>query len=205
MRQFIFWATFGLLPVTAVAQSESFDNVPMGALPPAWEAGVTGTGSPKWAVVADPTAPSKPNVLKQSGSGTFPWAVKKDVSFADGFVEAKFKPVSGKQDQAGGVVWRWKSPRTYYVARANANENNVSLYYTTSGVRTTIKYVDAPVASNAWHTLRAEFTGSRIRVFLNGKLCIEADDGHIQEAGAVGVWTKADSVTLFDDFAYSAK
>ncbi len=205
MRNFILWFSLGLAPMTAIAQNESFDTVPVGTLPPGWEAGVTGMGSPKWAVVADPTAPSKPNVLKQSGAGTYPWAVKKDVSFADGFVETKFKPVSGKQDQAGGVVWRWKDAKTYYVARANANENNVSLYYTKQGIRTTIKYVDAPVAGNAWHTLRAEFSGTRIRVILDGKLWIVEDDTHIKEAGAVGVWTKADSVTLFDDFSYSMK
>lgn len=186
-------------------ETEDFDIVPAGELPARWESGVTGVGSPRWSVDADPTAPSKPNVLKQSGSGTFPWAVRKDVSIADGHVETRFKAIAGKQDQAGGVVWRWTSGQTYYVARANANENNVSLYYTTLGIRTTIKYVDAPVPSNVWHTLRAEFTGDRISVFLNGKRHIEAEDGHIKEAGAVGVWTKADSVTVFDDFSYGAK
>jgi hypothetical protein len=117
----------------------------------------------------------------------------------------KFKPLSGREDQAGGVVWRWKDGDNYYVARANALENNVSLYYTEKGRRNTLKYVDAPVAANSWHTLRAEFSGSRIRVALDGKVYIELDDAHIQGAGAVGVWTKADSVTAFDDFSYAAK
>jgi hypothetical protein len=124
------------------------------------------------------------------------------VSVGNGYVETRFKPVSGLQDQAGGVVWRWQNAQTYYVARANAKENNVSLYYTTKGVRNTIRYVDAPVPRGAWHTLRVEFEGTRIRVMLNGKLYIEAVDAHIAEPGAVGVWTKADSVTLFDDFSY---
>ncbi len=184
---------------------ENFDQIKPGALPSGWTSGVTGFGKPLWAVVADTTAPSPPNVLKQSGSGTFPWAVKKDVSLGDGFVETRFKPVSGKEDQAGGVVWRWQNGRTYYVARANANEDNVSLYYTTLGIRTTIKYVDAPVPRNVWHTLRAEFSGKKIRVLLNGKLYIEAEDEHIKEAGAIGVWTKADSVTLFDSVSFGAK
>ena len=204
MRNAIVCIAAFLLPFAVSAQTENFDSTPVGGLPAGWESGVTGLGSPKWAVVVDPIAPSKPNVLKQSGSGSFPWAVKKDVSIADGFVETKFKSLSGKQDQAGGIVWRWGSGRTYYVARANANENNVSLYYTTLGIRTTIKYVDAPVPLNVWHTLRAEFSGRKIRVFLNGKLYIEAEDGHIKEPGAVGVWTKADSVTVFDDFSYAA-
>src|SRR5947207_1036215 len=83
------------------------------------------------------------------------------------------------------------------VARANALENNVSLYYTESGSRKTIKYVDAPVARDTWHTLRAEFSGRHIRVILDGVTRIELDDAHIAGTGAVGVWTKADSVTLF--------
>lgn len=187
-----------------MSQSENFDQTAVGALPAGWISGVTGLGSPQWSVTVDPTAPSKPNVLKQSGWGTYPWAVKKDVSLGDGFVETKFKAIAGRQDQAGGIVWRWHNGRTYYVARANANEDNVSLYYTTLGIRSTIKYVNAPVQLNVWHTLRAEFQGKRIRIFLNGKLYIEAEDDHIKESGAVGVWTKADSVTAFDDFAYSA-
>ena len=155
-------------------------------------------------VEADPTAPSKPNVLKQSGSGTFPWCVKPDVQLADGYVEVKFKPVSGREDQAGGLVWRWKDGDNYYVARANALENNVSLYYTQNGKRNTLKYVDAPVPRNAWHTLRVEFAAKKIRVILDGKQYIEMDDDHFSAAGAVGVWTKADSVTLFDDFTYGS-
>ena len=196
----IFWG-----PNAVSAETESFDQTEPGGLPAGWISGVTGRGSPHWAVQADPSAPSPPNVLRQSGSGTFSWAVKKDVSIGDGFVETRFKPVSGREDQAGGVVWRWQSSRTYYVARANANENNVSLYYTTLGIRTTIKYVDAPVPLGVWHLLRAEFDGRKIRVSLNGKLYIEAEDEHIRQAGAVGVWTKADSVTFFDNISYGKK
>jgi len=181
-----------------------FDREAPGALPAGWRCGVTGRGSPEWTVVAESSAPSKPNALKQSGSGTFPWCVRPDVSLEDGYVEVKFKAISGKEDQAGGIVWRWKDGDNYYVARANALENNVSLYYTANGRRHTIEYVDAPVPRNAWHTLRAEFTGRRIRVLLDGKPAIDIDDGHIAGAGAAGVWTKADSVTLFDDFSFGS-
>lgn len=189
---------------TTHAETVSFDRDAPGALPAGWRSGVTGRGSPKWSVEADASAPSKANVLKQSGSGTFPWCVKPGVSIENGYVEVRFKPLSGREDQAGGVVWRWKDGDNYYVARANALENNVSLYYTEKGRRNTIKYVDAPVPGMVWHTLRAEFSGKRIRVMLDGKTYIETDDGHIAGAGAVGVWTKADSVTLFDDFSYGA-
>jgi hypothetical protein len=183
----------------------NFDDVAAGSLPPGWQQGVTGNGVPKWAVIADPTAPSKPNVLQQSGRGTFPYCVFPKTSVGDGFVEVRFKPISGREDQAGGVVWRFKDGNNYYVARANALENNVSLYYTTNGRRNTIKYVDAPVAKNTWHTLRVEYAGVRIRVTLNGKTYIDVEDRRITGSGAVGLWTKADSVTAFDDFSYGSR
>jgi hypothetical protein len=154
-------------------------------------------------VEPDASAPSPPNVLRQSGSGTFPWCVRTDIMAADGAVQVKFKPISGREDQAGGVVWRWKDGDNYYVARANALENNVSLYYTRDGRRNTIKYVDAPVARNEWHTLAVDFVGERIAVMLDGKLYIQLEDDHLSGAGAVGVWTKADSVTSFDDFTFT--
>ena len=113
--------------------------------------------------------------------------------------------MEGREDRAGGVVWRFKDGDNYYVARANALENNVSLYHTTHGSRHTIKYVDAPVAAKQWHTLRVEFAGNHIKVILDGKQYIEEEDDHIAGAGAVGVWTKADSVTAFDDFAWGGK
>ena len=102
------------------------------------------------------------------------------------------------------MVWRWKDGDNYYVARANALENNVSLYFTEGGSRKTLKYVDAPVASGAWHTLRVEFAGTRIGVSLDGKRYIDMDDSHIAGPGKVGVWTKADSVTAFDGFSFGA-
>jgi hypothetical protein len=191
--------------LSAHAETESFDAIKPGTIPDGWTCGVTGKGTPKWAVGEDPSAPSPTNVLQQTGSGTFPWCVKNATSLADGFVEVKFKPLRGRDDQAGGVLWRWKDGDNYYVARANALENNVSLYYTANGRRNTIKYVDAPVPLNAWHTLRVEFSDQNIRVTLNGKTYIEVADRRITGAGAVGVWTKADSVTSFDDFTYGGK
>jgi hypothetical protein len=193
-----------LSSAAASAETANFDQDKAGAPPAGWIAGVTGRGNPSWAVESDKTAPSPPNVLRQSGSGTFPWCVKKGVSIADGFVEVKFKPERGREDQAGGVVWRWKDGDNYYVARANALEDNVSLYHTTNGRRITIKYVDAPVPANVWHTLRVEYAGKSIKVSLDGRAYIELTDDHISGAGAVGVWTKADSVTAFDDFSYGA-
>lgn len=114
-------------------------------------------------------------------------------------VQAPLPPAGCAAEPAAA---RWKDGDNYYVACANARENNVSLYYTGRGNRRTIKCVDAPVPGNTWHSLRVEFKGTGIRVLLDGKAYIEADDGHIAGPGAVGVWTKADSVTAFDDFIY---
>ena len=202
MTKIIAGAAAAALATAAHAETVNFDADRAGAPPAGWTCGSTGGGAPRWSVEADASAPSPPNVLKQSGSGTFTWCVKQGTALVDGAVEVKFKPLSGREDQAGGLVWRWKDGDNYYVARANALENNVSLYYTEGGRRRTIKYVNAPVPGNAWHTLRAEFKGARIRVLLDGKAYIELDDSHIAGPGAVGVWTKADSVTAFDDFSY---
>jgi hypothetical protein len=204
MTKLLAGAAAAALASAARAETARFDSDPVGTVPAGWMAGSTGGGTPRWAVEADASAPSPPNVLKQSGSGPFPWCVKQGTALVDGVVEVKFKPLTGREDQAGGLVWRWKDGDNYYIARANALENNVSLYYTEGGRRRTIKYVEAPVAGNAWHTLRAEFTGTRIRILLDGKAYIELDDSHISGAGAVGVWTKADSVTVFDDFTYQS-
>ena len=204
MAKIVAGAAVAALATAAQAETVGFDRDPAGALPAGWVCGSTGGGVPRWTVEADTGAPSPPNVLKQSGKGAFPWCVKQGAALADGVVEVKFKPLTGREDQAGGVVWRWKDGDNYYVTRANALENNVSLYYTERGSRRTIKYVDAPVPGNAWHTLRVEFKGTRIRVLLDGKAYIELDDSHIAGPGWVGVWTKADSVTAFDDFTYQS-
>ena len=204
MKQTSIALAASLLSTSLVAQAVNFESDTVGSAPAGWTCGVTGSGSARWSVATDPSAPSKSKVLMQTGRGAFPWCVRTDTSLADGFVEVKFKAVSGREDQAGGIVWRWKDGGHYYVARANALENNISLYYTEKGSRKTLKYVDAPVATNAWHTLRVEFAGTRIAVSLNGKRYIELDDQHISGPGSVGVWTKADSVTAFDDFTYGA-
>jgi hypothetical protein len=206
MRAFLI-ATAGILTAGAAsAEIDTFDKATTGAIPPGWICGVTGQGSPDWTVEADPSAPSGTNVLKQSiaaGRGaTFPWCVKTSASMTDGYVEVRLKPLEGKEDQAGGVIWRWKDGGKYYVARANALENNVWLYYTEGSRRIGIMKAEAPVAGNQWHILRVEFAGTRIKVLFDGKSYIDVVDTHISGEGAAGVWTKADSVTAFDDFAF---
>jgi hypothetical protein len=190
--------------LSAAAETINFDSFPTGSPPPGWQVGKSGErGNPEWKVEADSSAPSAPNVLRQSGRGPYPWCVKTGSSLIDGAVEVKFKPVSGKLAQAGGVMFRFKSESSYYVARANAKENNVNLYWFDEKGRHEAKVVDAPVSLNQWHTLRAEFKGKRILVALDGKTIIDLEDDHITEAGAVGLWTRFDSDTMFDDFAFT--
>jgi len=183
----------------------NFDKAEIGKPPSGWTATQTGSGHATWAVVADETAPSRPNVLKQSGQATFPVCFKDDTSIKDGFVEVKFKAISGREDQAGGLVWRAKDANNYYVARANALENNVTIYHTINGRRTEKKRANMTVAANRWHSLRVDFQAGRFTVTLDGQKAFDWDDETFKDAGKVGVWTKADSVTEFDDFTYGSK
>ena len=143
--------------------------------------------------------------MKQSGQATFPVCFKNDTSIKDGFVEVKFKPVAGKEDQAGGVMWRLQDANNYYIARANALENNVTIYHTIKGKRTEKKRTNTNVASGAWHTLRVDFRRNHFTVTFDEKKSLEWDDNTFKDAGKIGVWTKADSVTAFDDFTYASK
>lgn len=195
------------------AAAESFDQLPVGKLL-AWQTGVTGTGDADWQIVAEADAPSGPHVLRQSGVATFLWCAQPANPLRDGFVEVKGKAVSGKKDQSIGLIWRFIDANNYYVARTNSLEGNVVLYKFQDGKRTmlpvkgqlpTVKGVDLPVPAGEWHTLRVEFKDALFTVFLNGRELFQVEDTSLVNAGSVGLWTKADSVTLFDDFAAGAK
>ena len=188
----------------------SFEGTRIGAAPEGWTSTLRGSGDPKWTVENDGTAPSGSNVVKQSGRATYPLLLKDDTSIKDGFVETKFKAIAGSQDRAAGLVWRARDANNYYVVRANALEDNVVLYKTVNGVRSSLDIVgrkggygtDVKVPANAWHTLRIDFRGSRFSVSFNGKPLFEVEDSTFTGAGKVGLWTKADSVTLFDQVTW---
>ena len=212
MRWTLIIATLFAATSIVMAQTKvSFDET--NALPKGWASGITGKGAAKWEVVADDTAPSRGKVLKQSGEATFCWAAKTDEAIKDGSVEVKFKPISGKEDQAGGVVFRFKDANNYYIVRANALEDNVVLYKTVNGKRSSLQVkgrmfgygVDTKVPKGKWSTVRADFRGNLFTVTFNGKKLFEVEDDTFKDPGAVGVWTKADSVTLFDDFTFGGK
>src|SRR5438034_4114107 len=146
MKVSLFTIIVRTLPTAlAAAETVNFDYMRVGAPPPGWTATQTGSGTAKWAVERDDSAPSKPNVLKQSGQATFPVCIKDDTSLKDGFVEVKFKPVSGKEDQAGGVIWRVQDANNYYISRANALEDNVTIYHTINGKRVAFKNINTKV------------------------------------------------------------
>jgi hypothetical protein len=205
---------FVLLSIAGVAMADTkvaFDQA--GPLPTSWIGGITGTGAAKWDVIADRSAPSSPNVLRQSGEATFCWAVMQDQRIKDGFVETKIKAVAGKEDQAGGIVWRFQDANNYYIVRANALEGNVVLYKTVNGKRSSLPVkgrmfgygLDTDVPQNQWNTLRVDFAGDLFTVTFQGRILFQVQDDTFLDAGAVGVWTKADSMTLFDDFTFGAR
>ena len=191
-------------------QAVSFESTQIGTAPEGWTPTLTGSGDPKWTVESDRTAPSKLSVLRQSGRATYPLILKNDTNIKDGFVEVKFKAIAGSQDRAAGIVWRAKDANNYYVLRANALEDNVVLYKTVGGVRSALDIVgrkggygvSVPVPANTWHTLRVDFKASRFSVSFNGKQLFDVEDVTFTDAGKVGLWTKADSVTLFDQVTY---
>jgi hypothetical protein len=210
-RRTIIAVALFLLEVTDMSNhAVSFESTGIGAAPEGWTATLTGSGDPKWTVESDRTAPSKLTVLRQSGRATYPLILKNDTNIKDGFVEVKFKAIAGSQDRAAGIVWRAKDANNYYVTRANALEDNVVLYKTVNGVRSALDIVDrkggygvtVPVPSNTWHSLRIDFKASRFSVSFNGKQLFDVDDSTFIDAGMVGLWTKADSVTLFDQMTY---
>jgi len=163
----------------------------------------------KWVVLAD--GPNR--VLAQTDADStrsrFPVAVLTDVITADGDLSVRFKPISGRVDQAAGLVWRYQNQDNYYIVRANALEDNVVLYKVENGKRIDLpvkgegrtygKKADVPAMQ--WSTLRVVATGRLFEVYFNGTKLYDVEDATFAQPGKVGVWTKADSVTHFDDLA----
>lgn len=183
-----------------------FQRDRLNAPPDGFTFGRTGRGREgKWMVLSDPTAPSGDHVLAQIDNDDtdyrFPVAVADAPELKDLRLEVRCKAVSGKVDQACGIVFRFQGPDDYYLARANALEDNVNLYRVLRGRRSQIEGWNGKVASNTWHTLAIEARGDHLQVFWEGARIIDARDDTFSGAGKVGVWTKADSVTYFTDLA----
>jgi hypothetical protein len=184
--------------------SWSFEGQPIDAPPSGFSFARTGEGRPgRWTIIEEKRAPSGDAVLAQTDTDDtdyrFPLAIAPTVELKDLRLGVKCKPVEGKVDQACGLVFRYKDENRYYVARLNALENNVRLYHVLDGRRIQFAGWNGKVAKNVWHDLAIEVRRDKFQVFFDGKRVIEASDGSIGEAGKVGLWTKADSVTYFDD------
>jgi hypothetical protein len=180
-------------------QQWSFDKDTKGGLPA--EAQVF---SGKWAVRAETDAPSPQHALCQTGTARFPALTLSDKIYTDVSVSTRFKPISGNEDRAAGIIFRVQDNDNFYILRANALEDNVNIYKYAAGSRHDLKDGSAKVVSGQWQELRVEVKADRIRGYLNGKLVVEARDETFK-AGKIGLWTKADSVTCFDDVKATAQ
>jgi hypothetical protein len=185
------------------AQSISFDACKPGKPPADFKIALTGGGpAPVWCVREDSQSPEHHNILFQESaddtSYRFPMCIYDKAIARDVAVEVKYKAISGSVDQAGGIVLRYH-PENYYIARANALEDNIDLFKTVNGKRIKIDEVPMKVTPGQWHTLRFAVKGSHLKVTFDGKTAINADDNTFTSPGKVGLWTKADSVSAFKD------
>jgi hypothetical protein len=188
----------------------TFDTDVVGAVPAKFHGARTGQGAEgQWKVIPDPSAPSKLNVVAQTSTdktdNNFPLLIADQGSFQDFDLTVKFKAVSGEVDRAGGLVFRFKDANNYYVVRANASENNYRLFHVVGGKRRQFAGANFEVTAGEWHELRVECIGNKIICYYDGVKRIEARDDTIKDAGKIGLWTKADSVTYFDDLKVTAR
>jgi hypothetical protein len=197
----------------AAAQSLTFDDQKAGEAPQGMTCALTGKGrAGAWALRAEADAPSPSLVLAQTDADAtsyrFPHCVAEGIVAKDLTLGVRLKPMSGREDQAGGLVFRYRDPDNYYVVRANALEGNVVLYKVEKGKRTDLKPVGAGLGAygkkakvplGAWSELRVTVFGNAFDVALNGEALFRVEDATFVAPGRVGVWTKADSVTYFDD------
>jgi hypothetical protein len=182
-----------------------FGTADAGKLPSGWKEEKTNKGDGSiWRVTTDATSPSKSGaVLTQTAKGPralFNLCVAPDVRGKDVEISVAIKAVAGEEDQGGGLVWRYQDANNYYVARMNPLEGNFRVYKVIAGKRVQLDTKeDLPVKKGEWHTLRVRHAGEQVECFLDGKKLLEAKDGDITKAGGIGLWTKADAVTSFDD------
>lgn len=205
MRTFLLVGLLGgALALAANEKPQSFTKEQVGKLPAGWTAAQTGTGKGSiWKVVADPTAPSKTGfALAQTAEGPnrmFNLCVVNDSSYKDLETSVAFKALQGKNDQGGGLVWRYQDANNYYIARMNPLEDNYRLYKVVAGKRIQLATKeDLKVPVGEWHKLSIQMKGEQIECSLDGKKWLEAKDGTFTKAGKVGLWTKSDARTEFD-------
>jgi hypothetical protein len=212
-----FTAITCLLLGTALAVAEdkgknlTFDKKDLGKVPTGWKAEKTGKGEGSvWKVVEDATAPSKNGyVLDQtaeSPNGVFNICVADVPELKDVELMVAFRANKGKNDQGGGFVWRFQDANNYYICRMNPLEDNYRVYKVIAGKRVQLETKEQlTVKPHEWHKLKVKMEGDRIECFLDGEKMLDVKDDAIQKAGKVGLWTKADAQTSFDDFRVKGK
>ena len=164
-----------------------------------FEFALTGGGKPgEWSIVRDDAVQALAQTGTDSTEDRFPLAIYQPFAGRNVYVSVRFMAVAGAVDQAGGVVLRLTSANDYYLARANALENNVRFYRVVGGKRQMIAGVDATVSGRAWHTLGVIARGDRFTILFDGRELFAATDGTLPGPGKIGLWTKADSVTWFE-------
>jgi hypothetical protein len=188
---------------------KTFEQESAEAAPAGFSFARTGKGGAgKWVVKAEPEAPSEGRVLAQVDADNtnfrFPVAVLNEPALKDVQVGVRCKLISGRVDQACGLVARYRDENNYFVTRANALEDNIRLYTVKDGKRTELASRDIAISPNVWHDYRFQLRGDHLQVFWNGERVLDHHDGTFAEAGQVGVWTKADSITHFDDLRVEA-
>lgn len=192
----------------AADRAWSFDDTAPGGLPAGWKIEQTnprGQGA-EWSVEQNAMAPSGDQVLaltdtRGASGSTYNLAWTDEVSFQNGRIEAKVKAGTGREDQGGGPIWRVQDRDNYYIARWNPLEDNFRLYYVKDGRRQQLESADVDLSADQWHTITIEHRGNRITASLNGERMFETTDDTFPQAGGVGVWTKADAATMFDDLS----
>jgi hypothetical protein len=193
------------------ARTFTFNKADLGKVPAGWKSDQTGEGKASvWKVVADDTAPSKSGfALAQTAEGpgrVFNLCVATDTDYKDVEASVAFKAVKGKEDQGGGIVWRYQDSNNYYVCRMNPLEDNFRVYKVTDGKRAKeFQSADVKVPAGEWHTIKVRQSGEKVECFLDGKKLLDVKDESITKSGKVGLWTKADAQTYFDDFKVSGK
>jgi hypothetical protein len=195
-------AALWAVPAPIFAQTLTFAGERAGALPKDIETALTGQGQRgRWEVVDDATADGGRALAQLSPDPTdyrFPLAIYNPTTAANIEITARFKPVAGKMDQSGGVVARFRDANNYYVARANALEDNVRFYRVVAGRRQQLASANLKVTPKEWHSLTLRAEADRFTVVFNGKPLYTTADKTFPSAGKVGLWTKSDSVTYFD-------
>jgi len=189
----------------STATKFDFDGGDLGAFPAGFTSALTGGGSRgTWVVQAGDGAPLRERVLAQTDADAtedrYPLLIADAVSARDVRASVQFQARSGEVDQAAGIVVRCRDAQTYYLVRANALEGNVRFYRVLDGVRKQLGSAVVPVTGRTWHKLLVEARGESFRIEYDGRTLYTVEDATLQRAGKTGLWTKADSVTWFDDF-----